>query len=413
MTLWSPLGEKIHAFAPAASAAVALAFDRPGTDLGVALNGELAVHRIEKSRYETRRYKWPAACLTVNFSGNGRFLASGMADGSLHFWNRSTGKDSQMRGYDGKLELVGWSDNSRYLASSAGNEVVLWDFSGKGPEGTRPIVLNGHTERVDSFAWQPGGDHLVSAGRDWRLTMWRPAKTKQPIDVQMLDSDISVVRWSPDGKRAGRRREEGTRHRVRARRAMMVELRDLTPDERKEVQQRFDLLASKRFAPSPKKPRHEVWWPKAPLDGRAFPEGIQPPEGDDSFNESVRLSGFLNGVCGGEFYIANLSAPQPHFRHTGKLDAELAKWIRTRLVSNPTCLLASTLDVFLIIDSQMDYSVIGGPPEVIERFEKRFGGADGAARDVRRATSTQMRVGNGIEDLKWAQDYLQKWSGWV
>ena len=255
---------------------MALAFDRPGTDLGVALNGEIAVHRIEKSRYETRRYKWPAACLTVNFSGNGRFLASGMADGSLHFWNRSTGKDSQMRGYDGKLELVGWSDNSRYLASSAGNEVVLWDFSGKGPEGTRPIVLNGHTERVDSFAWQPGGDHLVSGGRDWRLTLWRPAKTRQPIDVQMLDSEISVVRWSPDGKRARGRREAGTPHRLRAGRAMKVELRDLTPDERKEVQQRFEELASKRFAPSPKKPRQEVWWPKAPLDGRAFPEGIQP-----------------------------------------------------------------------------------------------------------------------------------------
>jgi hypothetical protein len=193
---------------------------------------------------------------------------------------------------------------------------------------------------------------------------------------------------------------------------MMVELRDLTPDERKEVQQRFELLVSKRFAPSPKKPRHEVWWPKAPLDGRAFPEGIQPPEGDDSFNESARLTGFLNGVCGAEFYIANLSAPPPHFRHTGKLDAELAKWIRTRLVSNPTCLLASTLDVFLIIDSQMDYSVIGGPPEVIERFEKRFGGPE-ALRGKFDNFVTQMRVGNGIEDLRWAQDYLQKWSGWA
>ena len=139
---------------------------------------------------------------------------------------------------------------------------------------------------------------------------------------------------------------------------------------------RFDLLASKRFAPSPKKPRHEVWWPKAPLDGRAFPEGIQPPEGDDSFNESARLTGFLNGVCGAEFYIANLSAPPPHFRHTGKLDAELAKWIRTRLVSNPTCLLASTIDVFLVFDSQLHYSVIGAPPEIIEKFEKRFGGAE-------------------------------------
>ncbi|HEV7609635.1 MAG TPA: hypothetical protein VGO61_20035 [Steroidobacteraceae bacterium] len=200
VTLWSASGEKIHAFAPAATSAAALAFDRPGSDLGVALNGEIAVHRLENSRYETRRYKWPAACLTVNFSGNGRFLASGMADGSLHFWNRSTGKDSQMRGYDGRLELVGWSDNSRYLASSAGNEVVLWDFGGKGPEGTKPIVLNGHTERVDSFAWQPGGEHFVTAGRDWRLTLWRPAKARQPIDVQMLDSEISVVRWSPDGK---------------------------------------------------------------------------------------------------------------------------------------------------------------------------------------------------------------------
>jgi hypothetical protein len=193
---------------------------------------------------------------------------------------------------------------------------------------------------------------------------------------------------------------------------MMVELRDLTPDERKEVQQRFDLLASKRFAPSPKKPRHEVWWPKAPLDGRAFPEGIQPPDRDDSFNESTRLVGFLNGVCGAEFYIANLSAPRPHFRHTGKLDAELAKWIRTRLVSNPTCLLASTLDVFIIIDAQMNYSVIGGPPEVIEKFEKRFGGAD-TLREKFDNYVAQMRVGSGLEDVKWAQDYLQKWSGWL
>ena len=193
---------------------------------------------------------------------------------------------------------------------------------------------------------------------------------------------------------------------------MMVELRDLTSDERREVQQRFDLLVSKRFAPSPKKPRREVWWPKAPLDGRAFPEGIQPPDGDDRFNESVRLTGFLNGVCGAEFYVANLSAPPPHFRHTGKLDTELAKWIRTRLVSNPTCLLASTLDVFLIIDSQLDYSVIGGPPEVIERFEKRFGGA-AALREKFDNYLAQMRVGSGLEDLKWAQDYLQKWSGWA
>jgi hypothetical protein len=193
---------------------------------------------------------------------------------------------------------------------------------------------------------------------------------------------------------------------------MKVELRDLTPAERKEVQRRFESLAGRRFAPSPKKPRQEVWWPKAPLDGRAFPEGIHAAEGDDTFNEAARLLGFLNGACGGEFYVGNLSAPSPFFRHTGKLDAELALWIRMRLVSNPTCLLASAKDVFLVMDSQMRYSVLGAPAEIIEKFEKRFGGPDALRRTFTEYVD-QMRLGSGIEDLRWAQDHLLKWSGWA
>jgi hypothetical protein len=193
---------------------------------------------------------------------------------------------------------------------------------------------------------------------------------------------------------------------------MKVELRDLTPTERREVQERFEELAARRFAPTAKRPRQEVWWPKAPLDGRAIPEGIHPPDDDPSFNEAARLMGFLNGVCGGEFYIANLAAPRPYFRHTGRLDEDLSRWIKTRLVSNPTVLLASTVDVFLIVDSKMHYSVLGAPPEIIEKFEKRFGGAETLQRNFSNFID-QMRIGSSIEDVRWAQDYLQKWSGWL
>ena len=192
---------------------------------------------------------------------------------------------------------------------------------------------------------------------------------------------------------------------------MNIALRDLAPAERAEVQLRFESLASKRFAPSAKKPRQEVWWPKAPLDGRAFPEGFHPPDGDASFNESARLIGFLNNVCPGEFFIANLSAPRPHFRHTGKLDDDLCRWIKTRLVSNPTCLLSTSTDVFLIFDSQLRYSVLGANPEHIVQFEKRFGGAE-ALQATFTSYVDQMRIGSGIDDVKWAQAYLQKWSGW-
>jgi WD40 repeat protein len=62
-------------------------------------------------------------------------------------------------------------------------------------------VLNGHTERVDAFAWQPGGEHFVSGGRDWRIVLWRPGKAVEPLDVHMADAEVSALRWSPDGKR--------------------------------------------------------------------------------------------------------------------------------------------------------------------------------------------------------------------
>ena len=81
-------------------------------------------------------------------------------------------------------------------------------------------------------------------------------------------------------------------------------------------------------------------------------------------------------------------------------------------MSNPTCLLASTVDVFLIFDSNMHYSVVGAPPEIIEKFEKRFGGAEALHRTFSDFVD-QLRIGSGIDDVKWAQDYLQKWSGWL
>ena len=311
-----------------------------------------------------------------------------------------------MRGYDGKLELVGWSDNSRYLASCAGNEVVLWDFCGKGPEGTRPIVLSGHTDRVDSFAWQPGGEHLVSAGRDWRLTLWRPAKAKQPIDVQMLDSrdqrGALVAGWQTRRGRAKRKaasrcstwsRDESRAARPHARRTQgsAAALR-----RAREQAVRAD---AEETAP------RSVVAASAPLDGRAFPEGIHPPEGDDQF-QRIRAADRLSQrrlrrrVLHREPERAEAAFP-PHrqARRRARRAGSGRGWCRI-----PPACWRPALDVFLIIDSQMRYSVIGGPPEIIEKFEKRFGGARGAAAqlhelrrpDARRRGHRRREVGAGL-----------------
>jgi WD40 repeat protein len=200
VSLWSATGELVHAFAPAASTVAALAFDKSGRELGAALNGEMAIHRIDKDSYRTRRFLWDGACLTVSFSPNGKVLASGLADGSVHFWYLSSAKDSQMRGYGSRVLLTGFSSNSRHLATSAGPEIVVWDFGGKGPEGSRPAQLLGHTERVECFDWQPNGNYLVSGGRDWRISLWCPSKATQAVDAHLADAEVTALKWSPDSR---------------------------------------------------------------------------------------------------------------------------------------------------------------------------------------------------------------------
>ena len=201
LTLWDATGQKVHAFEPLAGTIAAIGWDKPGRDLAAASMGAVTVHRIEPPPFTERKYPHAAACLTAAFSPNGKVLASGMQDGTVHFWYLTTGKDSQMRGYPTKVTLTEWSANGRYLATAAGPEVVVWDFGGKGPEGSAPLELSGHTDRVTHLAFQPNGPWLLSAGRDWRLTLWQPGKEKQAVDAHLTGGEITAVRWSPDGQR--------------------------------------------------------------------------------------------------------------------------------------------------------------------------------------------------------------------
>lgn len=190
--------------APLEAGVAALAFDRSGRDLGVAVHGGLIVYRLGDKpldeKAQLRRYPWSAACLTVAFSPNGKHLATGTQDGSVHFWYLANGKDSQMRGYPTKVDCMGWSGDSRYLATAAHDMVVVWDFSGKGPEGSRPVQLSGHTDRIECLAFQPNGNYLLTGGRDWRISLWQPGKYPAALDAHLTDSEPSSVRWSPDGK---------------------------------------------------------------------------------------------------------------------------------------------------------------------------------------------------------------------
>jgi WD40 repeat protein len=161
------------------------------------------VHRIDaqpQAQVQTRSYAAAGACLTASWSPDGRILATGMQDGAVHFWHVAADTQSQMKGYGTKVALTSWSANSRYLATAADQQVIVWDFSGRGPEGSEPLQLAAHTARLTQLSFQPLGPLLAVGARDRRVTLWRPALANQPQDADLLGDEIALLRWSHDGR---------------------------------------------------------------------------------------------------------------------------------------------------------------------------------------------------------------------
>ncbi len=178
----------------------ALAWRPKSPEVAAAGNGGVRIHRLEP-KIESRDYPWRGACLTAAWNADGRILASGMQDGSVHLWYVASGTQSQMQGYDSKVIATAWSANGRYLATTAGSTLIVWDFSGKGPEGSRPLELRSHSERINALCFRPGGTWLVSAARDRRLLLWRVGSSDAPQDAHLLAEECTLLRFARGGER--------------------------------------------------------------------------------------------------------------------------------------------------------------------------------------------------------------------
>lgn len=205
---WSGEGERVHAFETHGGTVSAIAWDG-GKRLGATAFGGLWLHTLQGNALRTEHMEWKAAPVALAFSPNGKTIACGMQDSSVHFWRWPGGHHSNMSGYANKVRELSWSANSRSLATGGGNAVVIWDFGGKGPEGTRPIQLEGHTDRLSALAYRREGGHLASGGRDWRLSLWRPGSTTQALDAHLLGAPVCALAWSPDNRRLAVAAENG------------------------------------------------------------------------------------------------------------------------------------------------------------------------------------------------------------
>ncbi len=147
-----------------------------------------------------RQFSWQGSTLVAQWSPDGRYIATGDQDSTVHFWMVKTGKDLMMSGYPNKVRELSWDHSSRYLATGGGAEVAVWDCSGKGPSNSKPIILPGHEQRVSAVAYQRRGAMLASGGDDGRVVVWQPSSKKLLRGAAQLSDPISQLAWSPDDR---------------------------------------------------------------------------------------------------------------------------------------------------------------------------------------------------------------------
>ena len=184
--------------------------DHPSTVSAIAWSGagELATACYGRAAFfdastgELRQnLEWQGSLVSMVLSPDGGIVACGSQDNSVHFWRRSTGEDSEMLGYPTKPSALAFDDTGTLLATGGGEAVTVWSFRKKGPEGTRPGVLEFHGEPVTTLAFAPGSMCLASGGRDGAVAVWslKGNGKGRTIASESLEDAVSELYWRPDG----------------------------------------------------------------------------------------------------------------------------------------------------------------------------------------------------------------------
>ena len=207
--LWNTAGQLVREYANHPSTVADIQW-KPGTlELASACYGQIGLFHPDQAE-PVRSLKWKGSQLVLAWSPDGKHMATGDQDSTVHFWIMKTGEDLMMAGYPVKVRELSWDHTSRYLATGGGAMPCVWDVSGKGPAGTKPLQFQGHTANVTGLAFQHSGSLLASGGADGQVILWHPGKHNRALAQAQSDSGITQIAWSPDDQRLAVGTESGS-----------------------------------------------------------------------------------------------------------------------------------------------------------------------------------------------------------
>jgi WD40 repeat protein/serine/threonine protein kinase len=207
--------QTVHTLIPQA----AIHFSADATQLAVATIHDLEV--VDLTRNEVR-FRLNGNCIEdAVWSPDGPFLAVvGSGDPSDDGYLGSAGwvhvfdvakreRIWKLRHGNSRLAAtaVNWSRDGRRLASGDFYGLVeVWEASTGRKIASAPL----HTGSINSINWSPDGRRIASGSDDHTVRVWDPARGEELLRFDVPDAEVGQVRWSPDGRRLAASGRYGT-----------------------------------------------------------------------------------------------------------------------------------------------------------------------------------------------------------